>query len=129
MLALNVFAAETEAEARRLRTSMQLAFARLRSGQPGRLPAPVERIEDHVGPDLMALVDHALACTAVGTAEQVAETIRQFLARYAPEEVILTGQIHDHAARLRSFEIAAGVMRALDPAPAAADQGRPATIL
>jgi luciferase family oxidoreductase group 1 len=110
MLALNVFAAETEAEARRLRTSMQLAFARLRTGRPGRLPAPVDRIEDHVDPQMMAVVDQALACTAVGTPEQVSATIRALLARYEPEEVILTGQIHDHGARLRSFQIAAGVM-------------------
>ena len=115
MLALNVFAAETEAEARRLRTSMQLAFARLRTGRPGQLPRPVERIEDHIDPRMLAVVDQALACTAVGTAEVVGETIRGFLARYRPDEVILTGQIHDHAARRRSFEIAAGAMQALDP--------------
>ena len=113
MLALNVFAAETEAEARRLRTSMQLAFARLRSGRPGPLPRPVDRIEDHVDPAMLAVVEQALACTAVGTAGTVAGTIRRFLDRYAPDEVILTGQIHDHAARLRSFEIAAEVMKAL----------------
>jgi luciferase family oxidoreductase group 1 len=113
MLALNVFAAESEAEARRLRSSMQLAFARLRTGRPGKLPRPVDRIEDHVDPALMAVVDQALACTAVGTAEMVGDTVRGFLARYEPEEVILTGQIHDHAARLRSFEIAAGVMKTL----------------
>jgi luciferase family oxidoreductase group 1 len=113
MLALNVFAAGTEAEARRLRTSMQLAFARLRTGRPGQLPRPVERIEDHIDPGLMAVVDQALACTAVGTAEMVRETIRGFLARYEPDEVILTGQIHDHAARLRSFEIAAEAIKGL----------------
>ncbi len=115
MLALNVFAAENEAEARRLRTSMQLAFARLRTGRPGRLPAPVARIDEHVEPALMTVVDQALACTALGAPEQVAATIRGFLDRYQPDEVILTGQIHDHAARLRSFEIAAQVMSALEP--------------
>jgi alkanesulfonate monooxygenase SsuD/methylene tetrahydromethanopterin reductase-like flavin-dependent oxidoreductase (luciferase family) len=92
---------------------MQLAFARLRSGRPGQLPRPVERIEDHIDPGLMAVVDQALACTAVGTAETVRETIRGFLARYEPDEVILTGQIHDHAARLRSFEIAAEAIKGL----------------
>jgi luciferase family oxidoreductase group 1 len=114
MLALNVFAAEREDEARRLRTSMQLAFARLRSGRPGRLPAPVDRIEEHVEPALMGVVDQALACTALGTVEQVAAAIRGFVERYRPDEVILTGQIHDHAARLRSFDLAAQAMRALD---------------
>jgi luciferase family oxidoreductase group 1 len=113
MLALNVFAAPSEAEARRLRTSMQLAFARLRSGRPGPLPRPVDRIEDHVDPGLLAVVEQALSCTAVGTAETVAGTIRGFLARYQPDEVILTGQIHDHALRLRSFQIAAEVMKTI----------------
>jgi luciferase family oxidoreductase group 1 len=114
MLALNVFAAETEAEARRLRTSMQLSFARLRTGRPGPLPRPVERIEEHVDPRMLAVVDQALACTAVGTAEMVGAAISGFVARYRPDELILTGQIHDHAARRRSFETAAEVMQRLE---------------
>ena len=85
------------------------------AGAPGRLPAPVERIEEHVEPALMAVVDQALACTAVGTADQVAAAIGRFVDRYRPDEVILTGQIHDHAARLRSFETAAEVMRGFAP--------------
>jgi luciferase family oxidoreductase group 1 len=125
MLALNVFAAETEAEARRLRTSMQLAFARLRTGKPGRLPAPVERIEEHVEPALMAVVDQALACTAVGTAEQVAAGIGRLIERYRPDELILTGQIHDHAARLRSFDIAAEAVTALQATAVSHGSRRP----
>jgi alkanesulfonate monooxygenase SsuD/methylene tetrahydromethanopterin reductase-like flavin-dependent oxidoreductase (luciferase family) len=60
-----------------------------------------------------SVVEQALSCTAVGTAETVAGTIRGFLARYEPDEVILTGQVHDHAARLRSFQIAAEVMKSM----------------
>lgn len=107
MLALNVFAAETDAEARRLRSSMQQAFANLRLGRPGRLPRPVDDISAVLDPGVLAGVNRALAFSAVGTAETVRREIAGFVERHAPDELILTGQIHDHAARLRSFEIAA----------------------
>lgn len=116
MLAFNVFAGETDDEGRRLRTSMQLAFANLRSGRPGLLPAPVEDITQVVDPGMLAMVDQALACSAAGSPETVRREIDAFVARHAPDELILTGQIHDHRARLRSFEIAADVIRATAPA-------------
>ena len=108
MLAVNVFAAETDARGAFLRTSMQQAFARLRSGRPGPLPRPVEDIAAAIDPTAMAMVNEALACSATGSPETVRRELAALIARYAPDEVIITGQIHDHAARLRSFEIAAG---------------------
>ena len=119
MLAVNVFAADTDAEGARLRTSMQLAFARLRTGRPGRLPAPVDDIDAALGPDMRRAVDHALRITAVGSPDSVRARLRELIGRHAPDELILTGQIHDHAARLRSFEIAAEVLSDLRPAAAA----------
>lgn len=111
MMAVNVFAAETSAEAARLRTTMQLAFARLRTGQPGKLPAPVDDIDAEIGQPMRQAVDRALRITAVGTPAEVQGQLAELVARHRPDEVILTGQIHDHAARLRSFEIAAEVMQ------------------
>jgi alkanesulfonate monooxygenase SsuD/methylene tetrahydromethanopterin reductase-like flavin-dependent oxidoreductase (luciferase family) len=119
MLALNVFAAASDEEGLHLKSSMQQSFANLRSGKPGPLPRPVEDIAVHLAPEMLFTVEQALACSAHGTAESVSRTISGFLARYQPDEVILNGQIHDHAARLRSFEIAAEVMRSLDPASGA----------
>ena len=113
MLALNAYAADTDDEARRLKTSMQLAFANLRTGRPGRLPRPVDRIEDHLDPAMLAMVEQALACSAVGSPDSVRAALQGFIDRYKPDEVILAGQIHDHVARLRSFEIAAKTMKAL----------------
>ena len=55
-------------------------------------------------------MDHALRVTAVGSPETVRDQLGALIARYQPDELILTGQIHDHAARLRSFEIAADVL-------------------
>lgn len=110
MLALNVFAAETDAEGVRLMTSMQQAFANLRLGRPGRLPRPVDDIRAVLDPHVFAGVEQALAFSAAGARDTVRQQIGEIIARYNPDELILTGQIHDHAARLRSFEIAADVL-------------------
>jgi luciferase family oxidoreductase group 1 len=119
MLAANVFAAETDGEGAYLRTSMQQAFARLRSGMPGKLPAPVDDIEAAIGPDMTRAVNHALRVTAVGSKASVRAALREMQARYQPDEMILTGQIHDPAARQRSFEIAAEVLSDLNSTQAA----------
>ena len=118
MLAVNVFAADTEAEARRLRTSMQQAFAQLRLGTPGKLPRPVDDLDAAIGAPIARAVDHALRVSAVGTEAQIRDQLAAFISRHAPDEIILTGTIHDHAARLRSFEIAAEAMDGLDRAAA-----------
>ncbi|MCE8519505.1 LLM class flavin-dependent oxidoreductase [Ruegeria pomeroyi] len=113
MMAINVFAAETDAEGVRLRTTMQQAFARLRLGRPGKLPAPVDDIAAHLDRATLAGVNAALSVSAVGSPETVRADLTRIIDRYQPDEVILTGQIHDHAARKRSFEIAAGILRSL----------------
>lgn len=113
MIAVNVFGADTDAEGIRLRTTMQQAFARLRLGQPGKLPRPVDNIEEHLPPPVLAGVNEALTVSATGSPETVSRELSEILTRYAPDEVIITGQIHDHAARLRSFEIAAEALKTL----------------
>lgn len=107
MLAVNVIAADTDAEAVRLRTSVQQAFARLRSGKPGKLPAPVDDIDAEIGPALRRGVDQALRISAVGGPVSVQRQLAELVAKYQPDEVILTSQIHDHGARKRSVSIAA----------------------
>ena len=113
MIAINVFAADDADEAHFLRTTMQLAFARLRTGQPGKLPRPTRDLGAEITPQMQRMVDQALQISAVGTPDQVCDQIAALIARYKPDEVILTGQIHDHAARKRSFEIASQVMKSL----------------
>ncbi|WP_279481100.1 LLM class flavin-dependent oxidoreductase [Aureimonas sp. SK2] len=113
MLAINVFAAETDAEGRRLQSSMQQAFARLRSGQPGPLPRPVDDIDAVLDAGARAMVDEALRISVVGGPARVREGLERLISRYRPDEVILTGQIHDHAARVRSFALAAEAMQGL----------------
>lgn len=113
MMAINVFAAETADQARYLRTTMQLAFARLHGGMPGKLPRPTYDLDAEIGPEMRRSVDRALSVSAVGDAGQVCQQLRALIETHRPDEVILTGQIHDHQARLRSFQIAAEVMQSL----------------
>lgn len=113
MMAAGVCAAETDAEAQFLRTSQILAFARLRSCTPGKLPRPVEDIAAHVAPPLLVQVGQALTCSATGSAETVRAQLAQLLENFAPDELMITGMIHDPAARIRSFDIAASVLKSL----------------
>jgi luciferase family oxidoreductase group 1 len=114
MLAINLFAAPTDEEGHFIRTSMQLGFARLRTGKPGKLPRPVEDIDAAIDPMVRPMVDEALRITAVGSPESVKSQLAGFIAAHQPDEVILTGHIHDHRARLQSFRIGAEAMQALN---------------
>ncbi|MFQ6756422.1 LLM class flavin-dependent oxidoreductase [Cereibacter sphaeroides] len=113
MVAINVFAGADDAEGRYLRSSAQLAFANLRLGRPGKLPRPVEDISAHVDPGMLRTVDQALSVSATGGPETVRRELAALLERHRPDEVILTGQIHDPVARLRSFTIAAEALASL----------------
>jgi len=110
MVAAGVFVADTDTEARYLRSSQVLSFARLRSGRPGKLPAPVEDVTAEIPPHLLAQVDQALSVSATGSPDTVRRGLSAILERYRPDELIVTGMIHDHAARVRSFELAAGIL-------------------
>lgn len=107
MLGFNVFAAETESEARLMFSSLQQAFVNLRSGRPGRLPAPMADYAETLDPAARAMIAQALSCTAVGTGKTVASDLRAFVARTGADEVMVTCQAWDHAARKRSFAILA----------------------
>ncbi len=108
MLGLNVIAAESDAEARVLFTSVKQAFANLRMGRPGRLPRPVEGLALPV--EIEAGLAQALACSVVGGPDTVVAGIRAFAERTGADELMVTGSIWDHQKRKRSFEIAAGAM-------------------
>ena len=113
MLGVNVVAADRDDEARLLLTSLQQAFVNLRSGRPGRLPPPRPGFADQLPPQHAAMLDGVLAEAAVGSPETVRQELQELVDRTGADELILTAQIYDHAARLRSFEIAAEVGRQL----------------
>jgi luciferase family oxidoreductase group 1 len=113
MVGVSIFAAETDAEARRLFTSAQIQFVNLRRGMPGPLQPPVDSMNDRWSAAEKAGVDHALAYAAVGGPDTVGRQLRAFLDKTHADELMMTGQIYDHAARLRSFEIAAELRRSM----------------
>ena len=107
MLGYNVFAADSDDEARTLFSSLQQAFINLRSGRPGKLPRPDPDRIGQLNPAEQALLDNALACSAVGSIDTVRQRLDAFIDQTGADEIVITAQIHDHAARLRSFEIVA----------------------
>lgn len=114
MLAMNVVAADTDAEAARLFTTQQQAFANLRGGRPGLVPRPLAsaaELGSRYDAQLLATVDEALSCAAVGAPATVRGHVAAFIARHQPDELIFTANIHDPAARLRSFELAMDAVR------------------
>ena len=117
MMAAGLVVADTDEEARYLRSSQVLAFARLRSGRPGQLPRPTHDLSE-VPPSVMAGVDHALSCAAVGAPDTVRRQLQALIDRHQPDELMVTGMIHDPAARLKSFTLGAEVLRDLVREPA-----------
>ena len=111
MIGAGVYAAENEREAQRLFTSAQQQILSLIRGHPGKLPPPVGDMDKLWSPAERAAIEHRAKFTAVGSPETVRARLQQMLEITAADEIILTGQIHDHNARLRSFEIAANVLR------------------
>ncbi|HEY2615665.1 MAG TPA: LLM class flavin-dependent oxidoreductase [Chthoniobacterales bacterium] len=114
MIGVGVFAADTDAEGRRLFTSAQLQFLNLVRGHPGKLPPPVASMNGQWSPAERAAVEHRTRCSAVGSPETVQRRLEELIEETGADEVIATAQIYDHPARLRSFEIAAEVFRAID---------------
>ena len=110
MVGLNVFAADTATEADRLFTSLQQAFVNLRRGQPAPLPPPEEGFGERLAPLDRMGIEQMLSCSVVGDADMVRRGITALAERTAADELMLTSQIYDHAARVRSFEIVASVM-------------------
>ncbi|HEY5061724.1 MAG TPA: LLM class flavin-dependent oxidoreductase, partial [Gemmatimonadaceae bacterium] len=109
MLGLNVFAADTDDEARRLFTSLQQAFVSLRRGRPVPLPPPVARFGDGLTALEQAMLAEALACTVVGSPAVTRAGIEAFIQRTGADELMIASQIFDFTARLRSFEITAAI--------------------
>ncbi len=116
MLGLNVFAADSDAEARLLFSSLQQAFVNLRTGRPGKLPPPVENFEATLDPMAKGMLANALSCAIVGSPATVRSGLDAFVRRTGADELMVTAQIFDHAARIKSFEILADANRALSQA-------------
>jgi len=106
---VNVFAADTDAEARRLFTSAQQAFVNVVRGRRGRLPPPIDDIDSYWTPDEKAQVSAMLERSFVGSRETVRARLEEFSKQTAVDELIVAAAIYDHIARLRSYEILAQI--------------------
>ncbi len=107
MVGVNVIAAETDAEARRLFTSAQQAFTNMLRGARGKLPAAIDDIETYWTEAEKAQASGMLSCSVVGSPDTVRRGIDDLLARTEADELIVAAAIHDHDKRLRSYEILA----------------------
>ena len=120
MVGSTIVVAATDEEARFHFSSLQQAFLNLRSNRAGRLPRPREGFEESLAPVERELLAEALSCAFVGSPDTVRRGVEEFLARTQADELIVSGQIHDHAARLRSYALLAEVRDQLAPGPKAA---------
>ncbi|WP_395076476.1 LLM class flavin-dependent oxidoreductase [Hyphococcus sp.] len=107
MLASNVIAADSDDEAQLLATSLYQAFVNLRTGRPGKLPPPVAGYLESLDPMAQSMLRQTLSCSFVGGPETVKREMQTFIDRHRPDEMMFAGQVFDHGARRRSFEIAA----------------------
>ncbi|HVK17904.1 MAG TPA: LLM class flavin-dependent oxidoreductase [Fimbriiglobus sp.] len=116
MVGVNAVAADTDEEARRLFTSVQQQFLNLVQGSPGLLPPPVESMDDLWSPVERAHVERMTRVSAVGSPDSVRRGLEAVVEATGADELILTSQVYDHTARLRSFKLVAGLRTR--PAPA-----------
>ncbi len=112
MVGINLFAADTDAEAQRLFTTLQQQFLNLIRGTPTELPPPVDSLEGRWSIPERAHVERMTRVSAVGSPETVRRQLQEIVEATGADELIATAQIYDHAARLRSFELAAEVFAA-----------------
>jgi len=113
MVGINVCAADSDAEAARLFTSLQLQWTGLRRGHPAPLPPPVDSMEGRWSEAERAGLQQALSRAIIGSPETVRRSLAAMLAETGADEIMMTSQVYDHAARLRSFEIVAEARDAL----------------
>lgn len=109
MLGFNVFAAETDAEAKLFVTSVQQAVVNLRTGRPTWLPPPRQGHSERLGPHERVILSDILSCSAIGAPETVARELSAFVAHTGADELMITSQIYDHAAKVWAYQIVADV--------------------
>ena len=110
MIGAGIYAADTEREAKKIFSSAQLQGLGLIRNQPGKLPPPIDDIESAWSPDERIAIQHRTRYAAVGSPDMVEHRLGEILEATGADEIILTAQIYDHQARLRSFEIAAAIL-------------------
>ena len=113
MAGVGLFAADTDAEAQRIFTSTQQQFTNLHRGLPGPVQPPIDNMDSYWSPRERAGVEHMLRYAMVGSPEIVGDQLMSFIDQTGVDELMLTGQIYDHQARVHAYEIAADLRDSL----------------
>lgn len=115
MLGFNVFAADTDEEAQLLSTSIQQAVVALRTGNPMQLPPPQAGYADTLPMSARGIVEGFLTCSAIGSPETVRREVEAFVKRTGADELIVTSQVYDFSARLKSYQLLMDAVRQPEP--------------
>ena len=107
MACVNVICAETDAEAKRLFSSVQQSFTNLLRNRRGKMQPPIDDIDSYWNPAEKAQAQHMLTYSFVGSRETVRNGLKDFIARTGISELMATAMVYDHQARVRSFELLA----------------------
>jgi luciferase family oxidoreductase group 1 len=113
MLGVNIIAADSDEQASLLSTSLKQAFLNLRRGQPSPLPPPDAALEQTLTPPERSMLEQTLSCTFVGSTATVRDRLSNFVSRTGADELMISGPIFEHQARLRSFELTSGLRETL----------------
>ena len=111
MAGVNVVAADTDEEARRQFTTIQQSFTNLVRGTGGKLQAPIDNIDDYWTPMEKHHASHMLKYSIVGSPETIRRELESFIGLTNADELMIATSLHDHPARIRSYEIVANVIR------------------
>ena len=109
----NIFAADSDEEAEYLSSSMMQSFVALRTGNPGKMPPPVEGYRESLPPQAQAILEQTLQGSAVGSPDTVKQSVERFIQRTGVDELIIAGSIFDQAAREKSYAIAANIRKSI----------------
>ena len=118
MLGFNAIVADSDKEAALLATSVQQAFVSLRTGHPIKLPPPKRGYADDLPMEARAILRSVLSASAIGSPETARKQMQEFVDRTTPDELIVTAQVYDHQARLRSYQLLMDAVRQPESAQA-----------
>jgi luciferase family oxidoreductase group 1 len=109
MAGVNIIAADTDAEAQHLFTSLQMRFADMARGVRGYMKPPIDDIEEYWSGPEKAQAQRMLVCSFAGSPETLRRDLAAFIEKTGVDELMVATAVYDHGARLRSYEVLAGV--------------------
>jgi alkanesulfonate monooxygenase SsuD/methylene tetrahydromethanopterin reductase-like flavin-dependent oxidoreductase (luciferase family) len=115
MLGFNAVVADSQEQAELLATSVQQAFVSLRTGKPIQLPPPKAGYTEELPLEARAILRSVLSASAIGSPETARRQLQEFVERTNADELMITSQVYDHEARLRSYELLMEAVRGHSP--------------